>query len=198
MKQLSLSGLFCYDTLMPHIHTRPGQHDLTVTAFIVRTDFAEPKVLLHLHRKLRTLLPVGGHVELSETPWNAMSHELTEESGYHLGQLKILQPPSRIKQLTKVIQHPYPLSMNTHDITAKHFHTDIQYGFVAIGEPDSNIEAGESTSLQWLTRHELDALSPSEIYTNIREVYCFLLDEALTNWEHVNVSDFLTSFPGDY
>lgn len=69
---------------MPHIHTKPGQYDHTVTAYIVRTDGDDPKVLLHMHRKLGMLLPPGGHVELDETPWAAMAHELTEESGYTL------------------------------------------------------------------------------------------------------------------
>jgi ADP-ribose pyrophosphatase YjhB (NUDIX family) len=183
---------------MPHIHTTAGQHDLTVTAFIVRTDFLEPRVLLHTHRKLHTLLPVGGHVELLETPWQAMAHELTEESGYRLSQLKILQPKSRIKQLTKVVLHPYPLSMNTHDITPDHFHTDIQYGFVAEGDPDGEIKAGESADLQWLTRRELDELSEAEIFANVRETYRFLFDEVLKHWEHVSAGDFLLDLPGEY
>lgn len=183
---------------MSHIHPDKGQHDLTVTAFIVRADLEEPKVLLHMHRKLHTLLPVGGHVELSETPWGAMAHELIEESGYLLSQLQLLQPRSRIKHLTKVVQHPYPLSINTHDVSADHFHTDLQYGFVANGEPLERIEDGESTDLQWLTRHELDALPATEIFANVREVYRFLLDEALGNWDRVNASEFLVDFPQDY
>jgi len=183
---------------VPHIHTDVNQHDLTVTAFIVRVDLSEPKVLFHTHRKLQILLPVGGHVELSETPWEAMAHELTEESGYHLGQLKVLQPSSRIRRLTKVVQHPYPLSMNTHDMAGGHFHTDIEYGFVATGNPERNVETGESLDLQWFTRSELDELPTTEIFANVREVYRFLLDEALPHWESVNASDFLTDFPGEY
>ena len=36
---------------MPHIHTEPGQHDHTASAYIFRTDFSEPKVML---QKLRS------------------------------------------------------------------------------------------------------------------------------------------------
>ena len=36
---------------MPHINTKPGQHDFTASAFIVRLDRSEPQVLLHLHKK---------------------------------------------------------------------------------------------------------------------------------------------------
>lgn len=64
---------------MSHIHSGNNQHDLTVTAYIVRIDTPEPQALLHLHKKLGVLLPVGGHVELSETPWQAIAHELEEE-----------------------------------------------------------------------------------------------------------------------
>jgi len=63
---------------MAHIHTQPGQHDHTASAYIVRTDFDEPKIMLHLHRKIGKYLQFGGHVELHETPWQAVVHELRE------------------------------------------------------------------------------------------------------------------------
>jgi len=53
---------------MSHIHTNPGEHDQTVSAFIIRTDTAEPELLLHVHKKLGVLLQPGGHIELNETP----------------------------------------------------------------------------------------------------------------------------------
>lgn len=183
---------------MPHIHTADNQHDLTVSAFIVRVDTAVPKILLHMHRKHHILLPIGGHVELSETPWQAIAHELTEESGYMLEQLMVLQPKSRIKQMTNVVQHPYPLSMNTHDIPSKHFHTDVQYGFVANADPLAVPDDGESLDMRWLSRDELLKLPKESIFTNIREIYLFLLDEALAAWEKVPTSEFLLNFPEEY
>lgn len=175
---------------MPHIHTENNQHDLTVTAYIVRVDTPEPKVLLHMHRKLHKLLVVGGHVELDENPWQAIAHELAEESGYELNQLQVLQPQSRIKKMTKVAQHPYPISMNTHDIPHNHFHTDIQYAFVASGNPSLGIADGESADLRWLTRSELNNLPSDLIFENTKEVYNFVLDQALATWERVNVKEF--------
>jgi len=44
---------------MSHIHTEPHQHDLTVTAYILKIDSSEPKALLHMHKKLNILLPIG-------------------------------------------------------------------------------------------------------------------------------------------
>lgn len=183
---------------MPHIHTEPNQHDLTVTAYILRLDSSEPKALLHMHKKLNILLPVGGHVELDESPWQAISHELSEESGYQLSQLRVLQPRSRINKMTKVVQHPYPLSMNTHDIPGGHYHTDIEYGFVTTEEPSLNVEENESADLRWVTRTELDELKPDSIFDNTREVYEFVFDEALDSWEQVSVDYFLLDYPREY
>lgn len=191
-------SIFCYHIAMPHIHSETNQHDLTVTAYIVRVDTLEPKVLLHMHRKLNILLPVGGHVELSETPWQAIAHELIEESGYSLDQLDILQPKSRIKKMTKVVQHPYPLSMNTHVIPTNHFHTDIEYAFVADSDPAMNAQKGESLYFQWLNSDELCNLPNDTIFDNTREVYKFILDEALKNWDRVVTKDFLLDFPKEY
>lgn len=183
---------------MPHIHTDNHQHDLTVTAYIVRVDTLEPKALLHMHRKLNILLPVGGHVELSETPWQAIAHELMEESGYSLDQLDILQPKSRIRKMTKVVQHPYPLSMNTHDIPTNHFHTDIEYAFIASSDPAMVAEEGESLDFKWLSSDELSKLPSVSIFDNTREVYQFVLDEALKTWDRVATKEFLLDFPIEY
>ncbi len=151
-----------------------------------------------MHRKLNILLPIGGHVELSETPWQAISHEITEESGYVLTQLDILQPKSRIRKMTKVVQHPYPLAMNTHDIPSKHFHTDIEYAFVAKNNPEMNPHEEESLDLRWLTKAELDELPSDLIFDNTKEVYQFVFDEALNTWEQTPTKEFLLDFPKEF
>jgi len=183
---------------MPHIHTDSSQHDLTVTAYIVRTDTAEPQALVHMHKKLGVLLPVGGHVELTETPWQALAHELEEEAGYTLGQLEVLQPVSRIKHMSKVVQHPYPISMNTHAIPDDHFHSDIEYGFIAKADPSVKLAEGESLDVRWLTQSELNKLDSSLIFDNTKEVYNFIFDEALSNWDLVSTDTFLLEFPEAY
>jgi 8-oxo-dGTP pyrophosphatase MutT (NUDIX family) len=151
-----------------------------------------------MHKKLNVLLPVGGHVELGETPWQAISHELAEESGYQFNQLQIIQPRSRIKTMTKVVQHPYPLSMNTHDITSEHYHTDIEYGFITSEDPHLEIGGDESVDIRWVTKQELSDLPSSMIFDNIRETYNFLFTEALTNLDRISTSDFILEFPNDY
>jgi 8-oxo-dGTP pyrophosphatase MutT (NUDIX family) len=164
---------------MPHIHTEPGQVDQSATAFVIREDFDEPKTLLHVHRKLGSLLPPGGHVELDETPWMAMAHELREESGYSLNELMIMQPKIRLKYLSGITLHPLPLVSNTHDISDDHFHTDLDYLFIASAAPRNLPGEGETKELLWLTRGEVAALSSSEIYDNTREIALFIFDEVL-------------------
>lgn len=183
---------------MSHIHTDDNQHDLTVTAYIVRTDTPEPMALLHMHKKLGVLLPVGGHVELSETPWQAIAHELAEESGYELSQLRILQPKSRIKSMSKTVHHPSPLSMNTHSIPKSHFHTDIEYAFTAKSEPVLDIAEGESMDIRWLSQEELNSIATAEIFDSTKEVYNFIFDEAINEWEAVETDSFLLDFPDEY
>jgi 8-oxo-dGTP diphosphatase len=175
---------------MPHIHTDPGQHDHTVTAYIVRTDTPEPRVLLHMHRKLNILLPVGGHIELHETPWQAMTHELLEESGYHIDDVEILQPSERITSLSQVSLHPYPLVMNTHDIPGDHFHSDTAYGFVVTGDPSRTAEEGESLDLRWLSLKEIQDLKRPDIFDNTKEVAAFLITTALPNWDQMPAGHF--------
>ena len=180
---------------MPHIHNNPGQHDHTVTAFIVRADGDEPKVLMHMHRKLGMLLPPGGHIELNETPWAAMAHELTEESGYTLEDLMIMQPPVRIRALSNVVLHPQPIASQTHDITSDHFHSDSGYLFVANGEPSGALHDGESSDLRWMSRQEIVAASNEELYANTRETVLAIFDEFLAAWEPVLATSFSTQSP---
>ncbi len=94
---------------MSHIHTAPGQHDATVSAFIIRID-TEPLVLLHKHKKLGILGQIGGHVELHENPWQAIQHEIKEESGYDITDLMILQPKPIIHDLRGGQLTPIPIS----------------------------------------------------------------------------------------
>ena len=61
---------------MAHIHTLSGQHDFTVSVYIVRQfDDIDWRIALHVHKKHNSLLPFGGHIELDETPWQAVARE---------------------------------------------------------------------------------------------------------------------------
>ena len=64
---------------------------MTISAWIMRRQDGEVKALVHRHRKLHIWLQPGGHIEHTENPWQALAHELREETGYELSQLRVLQ-----------------------------------------------------------------------------------------------------------
>lgn len=161
---------------MPHIHTQPDQHDITVSAWIVLRENEEWKCLVHYHKKMDVLMQVGGHLELTETPWQAMTHELMEESGYDLSELAVLQFTKDHITGTDNIPHPTPFAMNTHLVGDEHFHSDISYGFVATDKPSSNTADGESDDIRWMTQAELDdGVANGTVLQDVAETYRFLL-----------------------
>lgn len=187
---ISLSRSFSYTCFMAHIHTEKGQHDHTISIYIFRTDFAEPKVMLHFHRKMKIYAQFGGHIELNETPWQAALHELREESGYDIDQLKILQPPQRLKRVENAIVHPQPAAhvTMTYPSFGGHNHTDSTYVFTADGEPRYKPEEGESTDIRLFTREEV--LASDQIDTITRDIALYGFDEILANWQPLSLGEF--------
>lgn len=112
-----------------------------------------------MHKKFGRLLQPGGHVELNETPWDAISHELVEETGYEMGQLEVVQPGFLVTGLrsTGMVLHPTPFVYNTHptDAEGTHFHTDAGFLFLTTVLPVGVPGVGESTDLRWVTLREL-------------------------------------------
>ena len=180
---------------MPHIHTQPDQHDHTVTAYIIRRDTDQPRLLMHMHKKLGKLMPVGGHIELNETPWAAMMHEVQEEAGYDADQLSVLQPVPRIMpaDVPDAALHPQPLLMNTHAITPEHFHSDTGYLLEAHGEPHHELADNESSDVRWLTRDEVAAIGKDETWPNVRVVSLAIFDQFMDDWQPVAATEFTTT-----
>lgn len=174
---------------MPHIHTKPGEHDHTVSAYIVRIDGREPRLLFHRHKKFGVYMQFGGHIELLETPWQTLTHEIREESGYELDQLMLLQPETRIKHLDRSDVHPMPATYNTHKVGDSHFHTDLAYAFVTTEEPRHLPKEGESNDLRLFNRGQVAALTEAECFQNVKDISLFILDEILNNWSQVPAAD---------
>lgn len=175
---------------MSHIHTEKGQYDFTASAFIIRVDGTEPKLLLHMHKKIGKLLQAGGHVELDENPWQAICHEIIEETGYELSQLKLLQPPYiPIISLPDGVLLPTPVCVSTHgfEIWPDHFHIDTAYAFITESLPTNLPAEGESSELVWLTFGELSDLDSSLIVENIREIGKSVLTTVFVNWGAVDL-----------
>lgn len=183
---------------MPHVHTQPGQHDLTASALVFRTDGPEPRVLFHWHKKLQVWMPFGGHVELHETPWSGIVHELREESGYDLDQLKLLQPPHTMREFGDTsVAHPLPFVFGTHPYDGKmaHYHTDVGFLFVTTKDPLHAVAEAESANLQLFTRAELTALPDAEILQNVRTSALYAFDSLLDDWQAVDPTAYSQRSP---
>lgn len=182
---------------MPHIHTQPNQHDMTVSAYIVRKEDSVWKCMVHFHKKMEVLMQIGGHIELDETPWQAMAHELEEESGYTLDQLELLQySVDRVREDGN-ISHPIPFTMNTHNVGDQHYHSDLCYGFIASELQPEQTRADESDDIRWLTIEQLKIAADSgEALMDVYYAYLFLV-EHMQSFSTVATNVYSLAKPSD-
>jgi len=117
----------------------------------------------------------GGHIELNESPWDAVLREVREEAGYDADQLKVLQPPQHLRDVGEGVTHPLPIHIGTYAYggSKDHFHTDIAYAFIANGEPSQPIGNGESASSSLLSLTDLEALPNDKVPTSVRQIGLF-------------------------
>jgi 8-oxo-dGTP pyrophosphatase MutT (NUDIX family) len=178
---------------MAHIHLGEGQYDFTVSAFILKQEAAEaPQVLLHRHRKLGLWLQPGGHIELDEHPWQAMAHELQEETGYSLEQLQVLQAAPAFPGLVETT-HPTPLLYRSHSFPTggpTHLHTDAMFAlFTTDREPRFGLAQEESQEVEWFTVEEVLALPMESIIPDTRSIAVELL-RRLPTYHRTSAADF--------
>jgi len=152
-------------------------------------------MLMHRHKLLSRILQVGGHIELTETPWQAMVREVKEEAGYGINELQVLQPKDRIKGLSGVVQAPMPMVINSHRFSDDHFHTDFSYAFLVDSVARGAISDNESQEFLWVNQDQLAALSEAETFLNVQQIGAFACSYCLVNWEAVAASSFSTKNP---
>lgn len=129
---------------MGHIHE---QIDFVVNAYIV----FENKVLLVLHKKLKTWLPIGGHIELNEDPEEALYKEIAEECGLRV---KILAKRPPLKDHgTKALLAPRYLDI--HKITSKHRHVALTY-FATASSSKVKLAEDEHDNIRWFSSEDLN------------------------------------------
>lgn len=140
-----------------------------------------------MHRKIGKLAMFGGHIELNETPWETVLHEITEESGYLPEQVQILQPKHRLTSLPGCVVHPTPFAQSTghypQDIL--HYHSDIFHILVTDEDPAGIPDEGESTDIRVLTAAELRAVPDDQIIEAWRILALDAMDYYLHEWEPV-------------
>lgn len=173
---------------MPHLHTQPGGHDVTASAYVFRQIEGEWQVLLLKHRKHCLWMQPGGHVEHIENPWQALCHELAEETGYEIEQLDVMQALPRMADSEHDVMHPVPAFLNTHSPAAEHFHSDLSFVLVAEGDPAHGVAEGESTQIGWYSLAQiatLDGVLP-DVAGFVRQA----VEHVLPTWHRIPAKEF--------
>lgn len=153
---------------MAHIHS-DSEYDFTVTGSIVYNN----TFLLIKHKSLPFWLPPGGHIELDETPIEALFKEIHEEAGIgreHLTLIETAASPTHESDGSI----PLPYDINIHPIGDKgHQHIDL--GYLLVSDTD-DVKPGidESQEWKWLTRDELETFEP--MMPNLKNRAIFALD----------------------
>jgi len=123
----------------------------TVSIFTVHED----KVLLHLHKKAKKILPLGGHIEVNELPEEACIREAQEESGLKISLYKPVN--IELKKSCELVGEKLlanPMYTIFGEITPDHCHIDFVY-YATTKSYETKPANGESNLLKWYTKEEL-------------------------------------------
>lgn len=120
---------------------------LTASVYVVNKD----KVLLHIHKKHKTLFPLGGHMESNEVPHETAIREVFEESGLDIELYNNEDPLylGRVEQLHR------PVHVLLENIGQPIENIDFIY-FATTENPELRPKNGESKELYWLSREEIE------------------------------------------
>ncbi|MBU3105850.1 NUDIX hydrolase [Clostridium gasigenes] len=123
----------------------------TVSIFIVYKD----KVLLHLHKKAKKILPLGGHIELNELPEEACIREAQEESGLKINLYNPIN--NQLKNSCELVGEKLlinPMYTIFGEINPEHYHIDFVY-YATAKSFDTIPGDGESNLLKWYNKEDL-------------------------------------------
>lgn len=120
---------------------------LTSSVYIVYKN----KVLLHMHKKHKTLFPVGGHMLPNEVPHETAIREAYEESGLHIE----LHNSDTILDLGRVIQLQRPVHVLLENVGKSVENIDFIY-FAKAFSNELRPHKGESQEFYWFSRKEIE------------------------------------------
>lgn len=119
---------------------------LTSTVYVINKN----RVLLHLHKKHKSLFPVGGHMLPNELPHETAIREAYEESGLNI---KLISNEKELG-MTRVKQLHNPRYTLLENIG--HEVENIDFIYFALSDTDKvNPQKGESKDLYWMTREDI-------------------------------------------
>lgn len=135
----------------------------TATAFIVY----KRKVLLHLHKKLKCWLPIGGHIDRDELPETTVVREVMEETGL---KISLYNPDISLKFGADAIELHRPMHLLLENINEYHQHIDFIY-FATTNSNKLTPQHGESNNLKWYSESDLAKLknAPNNVVVLARE-----------------------------
>ena len=140
--------------------------DLTAAGYI----FHDNKLLLIHHTKLNMWLPVGGHIELNESPDNAVLREIEEETCIKARIVDVLPSDVPLKpELAR--QTAVPFYTNIHSV-GDHEHWCACY----LCECDSDVVQidKDSRGFRWLTKEQIQ--SDNHLREDIRAIALLAFD----------------------
>lgn len=141
---------------MGHIHSNE-QFDFTVSGYLVH----DGKTLLIKHKKLPMWTPPSGHIELNETPIEALYKEIYEEAGIDASHLTLIEPHLETKSLERGPRSTYlPLPFDTEwHYVGEDGHRHIDFAYMLVSDTAEVKPAeGESQTFAWYTADELATL----------------------------------------
>ena len=154
---------------MSHVHEL---YDFTSSGYIV----FENKVLLVHHKKLKTWIAPGGHIELDEDPIQALWREITEETGLKKSSLRLIDTGQNIKELqnTKSFQElpsPFAMFVVDYDESSVHKHVDLCY-LMTSNTSKVTLEIQSSHNIGWFTPKQILELYKNGLMFQNSYVYC--------------------------
>lgn len=137
---------------MPHIHTEDGQFDYTVAGYLVYKN----TTLLFKHKYLPVWTPPSGHIEMYQTPIEALFNEIEEEAGINTSHLTLVEttPYPVDFRRGEGVALPLPFDLEHHAITDTHRHINMAY-IVKSDTNDVQPGPGESNTFKWFTKEDL-------------------------------------------
>lgn len=126
------------------------------------------KILLVKHRDFKKWVQPGGHLEYNETPEEAATREVFEETN-----IKVKLLGDRFPREDDFIR-PLGIQCNRKE---GYMQIDILYYGVPIGNTEPVVDDEETISARWFSREELDELN---VFEDIKITMDYLLNQIFT------------------
>ena len=124
-----------------------GDKCWVTTIYLVRDD---GRVLLNMNLNLKEWVPIGGHIDSGETPFDAISREVEEETGFSFDFIPFQENTSSQK-----VNVYHPLWVQTEKVPHHNMHINIV--FVGHCTKWSDKKAtDENEQLRWFSREEIE------------------------------------------